>query len=126
MAVVRLRLRQIKPYAEAKVKQVVRESAIDLRNRLVSYSPVGEISGGTFKSNWQPPILENGGYVARVVNTTQNYGLAITFGGRYMPPSWQGRFRSRYGLPERWPVVLAVKETQDIIPSIWRRAGGRP
>lgn len=123
MATIRLRLRQIKPYLESKTKQVVREAAIDVRNRLIGYSPVGEKNGGTFKGNWQSPVYEAGGYVAHVVNTTQNYGLAITFGEQYKPPSWGGKFRSRYGLPEGWPRKLAVKETQDLIPSIWRRAG---
>lgn len=125
MGSVTLKLSQIKPYAEAKVKQTVREAAIDLRKRLVNYSPTGEISGGTFKGNWQPPDFEDGGYAARVVNTTQNYGLAITFGGQYKPPSWGGKFRSRFGLPERWPIVLAAKETQDLIPSIWKTAKGK-
>ena len=122
MAVVTLKLRQIKPYAENKIKQVVEEAAVDLRNRLVSYSPVGEINGGTFRSNWQPPVYENGGFTARIVNTTQNYGLAITFGGQYMPPSWKGQFRSRYELPQGWPKKLAIKEAQEQMPSIWRRA----
>lgn len=125
MATVTLKLSQIKPYARAKVQETVRKASIDLRNRLVSYSPTGEIRGGTFKSNWQSPVYEDNGFTARVVNTTQNYGLAITFGGRYMPPSWDGRFRSRFGLPERWPIVLAVKETQDLMPSIWNSARGR-
>ena len=113
----RIRVDQIDEYVTSQVEALVREAGIDLKNRVVSLSPVGEKNGGTFKSNWQPPIHE--GLVSRVVNITQNYGVAITFGGKAMPPSWRGKFRSRYGLPERWPEKLAIKETQEQIPRIW-------
>lgn len=124
MGTVQLKLRQIKPYLEAKTKAVVREASIDLQARLISYSPVWVKNGGTFKANWQPPVYADGGFTGRVVNVTQKYGLAITFGGKHIPPSWNDDFKSRFGLPERWPVVLAGKETQEMLPSIWNRIRG--
>jgi hypothetical protein len=114
---VKIEFGQIDEYIKGQVETLVREAGTDLRNRVVSLSPVGEINGGTFKSNWQLPI--NTGLVSRVVNNTQNYGVAITFGGAAKPPSWGGKFRSRYGLPERWPEKLAIKETREAIPVIW-------
>tara|TARA_B100000035_G_scaffold45078_1_gene34002 strand:+ start:1141 stop:1521 length:381 start_codon:yes stop_codon:yes gene_type:complete len=117
---------QIGDYCEEKVQELVREAGAKLRDRLVELSPVGEVNGGTFKSNWQPPVYVDKGLTARVVNTTQNYGEAITFGGQYMPPSWQGRFRSRFGLKENWPTLLAGKDVQNAIPSMWSRIVSKP
>tara|TARA_R100001509_G_scaffold55977_1_gene30894 strand:+ start:767 stop:1135 length:369 start_codon:yes stop_codon:yes gene_type:complete len=113
----KIRFDQIDDYIRGQVKELVKEGGIDVRNRLVSLSPVGEVNGGTFKSNWQPPINE--GLVSRVINNTQNYGEAITFGGAAKPRSWGGRFRSRFSLPEKWPEVLALKETKEALPGIW-------
>ena len=104
---------QIDEYIRGQVETLVKEAGTDLRNRVVSLSPVGEVNGNTFKSNWQPPV--HSGLVSRVVNNTQNYGVAITFGGAAKPRSWGGRFRSRYGLPERWPEKLAIKETKEAV-----------
>ncbi len=121
----RRKLDNVAQYAdivEGQSKELVRESSVYLRNRLVELSPVGQYQGGgTFKSNWQPPVYDGAGFVGRVVNNTQNYGLAITVGGRYMPPSWNGRFRSNFGLVEGWPKKLAVKDTENAIPSMWNR-----
>jgi hypothetical protein len=113
----KIQFSQIDEYIKGQVETLVKEAGTDLRNRVVSLSPVGEVNGGTFKSNWQPPV--HSGLVSRVVNNTQNYGVAITFGGAAKPRSWGGRFRSRYGLPERWPEKLAIKETKEAIPGIW-------
>lgn len=126
MAKRRIEILQIGDYCEEKVHEVVRESGVMLRDRLVELSPVGEVNGGTFKSNWQPPVYVDKGLTARVVNNTQNYGEAITFGGQYMPPSWQGRFRSRFGLMENWPTLLAGKDVQNAIPSMWNRIVSKP
>ena len=113
----KIQFSQIDEYIKGQVETLVKEAGTDLRNRVVNLSPVGEVNGGTFKSNWQPPV--HSGLVSRVVNNTQNYGVAITFGGAAKPRSWGGRFRSRYGLPERWPEKLAIKETKEAIPGIW-------
>jgi hypothetical protein len=113
----KIQFSQIDEYIKGQVETLVKEAGTDLKNRVVSLSPVGEVNGGTFKSNWQPPV--HSGLVSRVVNNTQNYGVAITFGGAAKPRSWGGRFRSRYGLPERWPEKLAIKETKEAIPGIW-------
>ena len=113
----KIQFSQIDEYIKGQVETLVKEAGVDLRNRVVNLSPVGEVNGGTFKSNWQPPV--HSGLVSRVVNNTQNYGVAITFGGAAKPRSWGGRFRSRYGLPERWPEKLAIKETKEAIPGIW-------
>ena len=107
-------------YAEDKTRELVREAAIKFRDRVVELSPVGEINGGTFQSNWQPPVYVDKGLTARIINITQNYGEAITF-GENMPPSWRGKFRSRYGLPQGWPTLLAAKDVQNAIPSMWDR-----
>ena len=115
-----LKIMAVAGYAEDKTKELVREAAVMFRNRVVDLSPVGEVNGGTFKSNWQPPVFVDKGLTARIVNNTQNYGEAITF-GENMPPSWQGKFRSRYGLPKGWPVLLAAKDVENAIPSMWNR-----
>ena len=112
-------------YCEEKVQELVRTARIKLRDRLVELSPVGEINGGTFKSNWQPPVYVDKGLTARIVNTTQNYGEVITYGVN-KPPSWQGEFRSRFGLPEGWPTLLAGKDVQNAIPSMWNRIVSKP
>jgi len=116
----------ISDYCEEKVQELVREAGVKLRDRLVELSPVGEVNGGTFKSNWQAPVYADKGLTARIVNNTQNYGEAITFGGPYMPPSWQGRFRSRFGLKENWPTLLAGKDVRNAIPSMWSRIVSKP
>ena len=118
MAQVRITLPQFPGYCEAKVQKLVREASVVLRNKLIEYSPTGEINGGTFKSNWQPPVYADKGLTARIVNNTQNYGEAITF-GKNMPPSWKGKFRSRFGLMAGWPEKLAGKDTRDQIPGLW-------
>ena len=107
-------------YTEAKTKELVREVAIKYRNRVVELSPVGEKDGGTFRSNWQPPVFSDNGFTARIVNITENYGEAITF-GENMPPSWKNKFRSRVGLVKDWPIELAAKDVQNAVPSIWDR-----
>ena len=112
-------------YAGEKTKELVREVAIKFRTRVVELSPVGEKNGGTFKSNWQPPVFFDKGFTARIVNNTQNYGEAITF-GENMPPSWKNKFRSRYGLPKGWPVLLAAKDVQNAVPSMWNRIVSKP
>tara|TARA_A100001201_G_C4043681_1_gene187529 strand:- start:61 stop:441 length:381 start_codon:yes stop_codon:yes gene_type:complete len=126
MAKRQIQILQIGGYCEEKVQELVRESGVKLRDRLVELSPVGEVNGGTFKANWQPPVYVDKGLTARITNTTQNYGEAITFGGQYMPPSWQGRFRSRFGLKENWPTLLAGKDVRNEIPSMWNRIVSKP
>lgn len=118
MAQVRITIPQISGYCEDKVQELVREASIVLRNKLIEYSPTGEVNGGTFKSNWQPPVYADKGLTARVINNTQNYGEAITF-GENMPPSWEEEFRSRFGLMAGWPEKLAGKDTRDQIPGLW-------
>ena len=118
MAKVTITLPQLSGYCEAKVQTLVREASVVLRNKLIEYSPTGEVNGGTFKSNWQPPVFSDNGLTVRVINNTQNYGEAITF-GENMPPSWKGKFRSRFGLTAGWPEKLAGKDTRDQIPGLW-------
>jgi len=120
-----LQITQVGDYIEGKTEELVREVAVKFRDRVVELSPVGEVNGGTFKSNWQPPVYVDKGLTARIVNITQNYGEAITF-GENMPPSWQNRFRSRYGLPKGWPTLLAGKDVQNAIPSMWSRIVLKP
>jgi hypothetical protein len=118
MAKVTITLPELSGYCEAKVQTLVKEVAVVLRNKLIEYSPTGEVNGGTFKSNWQPPVFSDNGLTVRVINNTQNYGEAITF-GENMPPSWKGKFRSRFGLMAGWPEKLAGKDTRDQIPGMW-------
>lgn len=126
MAKKTIQLPQMAGYAEDKVKELVRESSIMFRDRVVELSPVGAKNGGTFKSNWQEPVYVDNGLTGRIVNNTQNYAEAITFGGEFMPPSWKGRFRSRFGLQENWPVLLAAKDVQNAVPSMWNRIVSKP
>ena len=125
MAKRQIQILQIGDYCEGKVQELVKEAGVNLRNRVVELSPVGEVNGGTFKSNWQPPVYVDKGLTARITNNTQNYGEAITY-GENMPPSWQGKFRSRYGLPQGWPTLLAGKDVQNAIPSMWNRIVSKP
>ena len=120
MAQVKITIPEISGYCEAKVQELVREASVVLRNKLIDYSPTGQVDGGTFKSNWQPPVYADKGLTARIINNTQNYGEAITF-GKNMPPSWgkPPKFRSLFGLTAGWPEKLAGKETRDQIPGIW-------
>jgi hypothetical protein len=118
MALSKITLPQLSGYCEAKVQTLMKETAVVLRNKLIDYSPEGEVNGGTFLSNWQPPVFSNNGLTVRVINNTQNYGEAITFGIN-MPPSWKGKFRSRFGLIAGWPEKLAGKDTRDQIPGLW-------
>ena len=124
MAKKQITILQIGDYCEGKVQELVKEAGVKLRNRVVELSPVGEVNGGTFKSNW-PPVYVDKGLTARIVNNTQNYGEAITY-GENTPPSWQGKFRSRYGLPQGWPTLLAGKDVQNAIPSMWNRIVSKP
>tara|TARA_Y100000033_G_C2737875_1_gene106843 strand:+ start:345 stop:719 length:375 start_codon:yes stop_codon:yes gene_type:complete len=117
MARTTIKVAAIGSYTKTQINKLVREAGVDLRNRLIDYSPVGQYpGGGTFKSNWQ---FKQQGLTYVALNATQNYAEAITFGGSAMPRSWNGTFRSNFGLPERWPEVLAGKETKEQIPSIW-------
>jgi len=118
MAKVTITLPQLSGYCEAKVQELVREASVVLRNKLIDYSPTGQVNGGTFVSNWQPPVYADKGLTASIVNNTQNYGEAITF-GKNMPPSWKGKFKSRFGLTAGWPEKLAGKDTRDQIPGLW-------
>ena len=125
MAKKEITILQIGDYCEEKVKELVKEAGVKLRDRLVELSPVGEVNGGTFKSNWQPPVYVDKGLTARITNNTQNYGEVITYGIN-KPPSWQNKFRSRFGLPEGWPTLLAGKDVQNAIPSMWSRIVSKP
>ena len=118
MAQVKITIPEISGYCEAKVQELVREASVVLRNKLIDYSPTGQVDGGTFKSNWQPPVYADKGLTARIINNTQNYGEAITF-GKNMPPSWKDKFKSRFGLMAGWPEKLAGKDTRDQIPGLW-------
>lgn len=125
MAKKEITILQIGDYCEEKVKELVKEAGVKLRDRLVELSPVGEVNGGTFKSNWQSPVYVDKGLTARVVNNTQNYGEVITYGIN-KPKSWNREFKSRYGLPEGWPTLLAGKDVQNAIPSMWNRIVSKP
>ena len=125
MAKRQIQILQIGDYCEGKVQELVKEAGVKLRNRVVELSPVGKVNGGTFKSNWQPPVYVDKGLTARIVNNTQNYGEAITY-GENKPKSWDGKFRSRFGLPEGWPTLLAGKDVQNAIPSMWSRIVSKP
>tara|TARA_R100000030_G_scaffold5489_2_gene3767 strand:- start:290 stop:667 length:378 start_codon:yes stop_codon:yes gene_type:complete len=125
MAYRQIRISQISGYCGEKVEELVKESGVMLRNRLEELSPTGKVNGGTFKSNWQPPVYVDKGLTARVVNNTQNYAEVITYGIN-KPPSWRNQFRSRFGLPEGWPTLLAGKDVQNAIPSMWNRIVSKP
>ncbi len=120
MAKRRIEILQIGDYCGEKVQELVKEAGIKLHGRVVELSPVGKKNGGTFKSNWQPPIFVDNGFTARIVNNTDKYGEVVTYGVN-KPPSWGGKFRSRSGLPEGWPTLLAGKDVQNAIPSMWSR-----
>ena len=106
-------------HCEEKVQELVREASIRLRDRLVELSPTDT---NTFVNNWQPPVFLNNGLTGRIVNNTQKYGEAITYGVN-TPPSWgpPGTFRSRFGLEKGWPTKLAGKDVANEIPSMWSR-----
>lgn len=119
MARRQIKITGIGQHCEEQVKELVREATVMLRDKLVEYSPTDT---NIFVNNWQPPVYVDKGLTGRVVNITQKYGEAITFGIN-TPPSWgpPGSFKSRFGLEKDWPTKLAGKDVQNAIPSMWRR-----
>lgn len=114
MAGTRINLNQLPGYIEDRLEELVQEAGVFLEGRLVTLSPTDT---GTFKKNWQ---RRRDGLDFLSFNATQGYAEAITFGVN-MPPSWQGQFRSKFGLPQAWPDKLAGEETKAQIPKIWNR-----
>ena len=114
MAGTRINLNQLPGYIEDRLEELVQEAGVFLENRLISVSPTDT---GTFKKNWQ---RRRDGLDFLSFNNTQGYAEVITFGVN-MPPSWQGRFRSKFKLQKGWPDTLAAKDTREQIPKIWNR-----
>jgi hypothetical protein len=112
-----IKIKDIAGLMEDEIQEVVERTTLLLTGEVIEQTPVDT---GRLRNDWQTDI---GKFRATVTNSMQ-YAEPVLYGNN-LPPSWQGRYRTRQGTVPGFPDLIAkeiaVKEVPRIIEAIRRR-----
>jgi hypothetical protein len=112
-----IKIKDIAGLMEDEIQEVVERTTLLLTGEVIEQTPVDT---GRLRNDWQTDI---GKFRATVTNSMQ-YAEPVLYGNN-LPPSWQGRYRTRQstvpGFPDLIAKEIAVKEVPRIIEAIRRR-----
>nr|BAR36832.1 phage protein [uncultured Mediterranean phage uvMED] len=124
-----IKIKDIAGLMEDEIQEVVERTTLLLTGEVIEQTPVRVVlpsdppsykGGNDLRNDWQTDI---GKFRATVTNSMQ-YAEPVLYGNN-LPPSWQGRYRTRQGTVPGFPDLIAkeiaVKEVPRIIEAIRRR-----
>lgn len=110
-----IRVDQIGGFFEGQVKELVKASVFEWHARVVLETPVGET--GNLQNGWLPEMASDG--LSGLVDNRVDYCEAVCYGVN-LPPSWNGKYRTRQGTVPGFPDRIA-KELEPWIKTEYER-----
>ena len=105
-----IRLDQIDDVFRDAVQQLVRKTKLQWTKLSKKATPVGET--GNLRNGWKTNI---GKYKGTIINNVE-YAEPVIF-GTSLPPSWQGKYRTRKQTIKGFPELQAKQLTVGYIPN---------
>tara|TARA_R100001224_G_C3946861_1_gene124311 strand:+ start:231 stop:584 length:354 start_codon:yes stop_codon:yes gene_type:complete len=113
----KIKIDDIAGLMEDEIQEVVERATLLLAARVKDETP---FDTGTLRNDWQ----ENIGKFRATVTNSMEYAEPVLYGNN-LPPSWQGRYRTRQGTVPGFPDLIAkeiaVKEVPRIVEAFRRR-----
>ena len=105
-----IRVDQIEDVFRDAVQQLVRKTTLQWTKLSKKATPVGET--GNLRNGWKTNI---GKYKGTIINNVE-YAEPVIF-GTSLPPSWQGKYRTRKQTIKGFPELQAKQLTVGYIPN---------
>jgi hypothetical protein len=109
-----IRLDQIDDVMEEAVQQLVQKTTLRWTELSKKATPVGET--GNLRNGWKTNIQK---FKGTIINNVE-YAEPVIY-GTSLPPSWQGRFRTRQQTIKGFPELQAKQLTVGYIPQELKR-----
>ena len=109
-----IRLDQIDDLMAEAVQQLIKRTTLRWTELAVNATPVGET--GNLRNDWKTDIRK---YKGTIINRME-YAEPVIY-GTSLPPSWQGKYRTRQQTIKGFPELQAKQLTTQYIPSELRR-----
>ena len=109
-----IRVDQIDDVFRDAVQQLVRKTTLQWTKLSKKATPVGET--GNLRNGWKTNI---GKYKGTIINNVE-YAEPVIF-GTSLPPSWQGKYRTRKQTIKGFPELQAKQLTVGYIPNELRK-----
>ena len=105
-----IRLDQIDDVMAEAVQELVQRTTLRWTELSVNATPVGET--GNLRNDWKTDIRK---YKGTIINRME-YAEPVIY-GTSLPPSWQGRYRTRQQTIKGFPELQAKQLTTQYIPN---------
>ena len=112
-----IKITQIADHMRGEVQQLVVATTLEWERRVKEKTPVGDT--GNLRNGWQHEIKPILGEITNPVE----YAEPVCFGNN-LPPSWQGKYRTRQGTVPGFPELIG-KELESWSKSQYRRIVAR-
>ena len=109
-----IRLDQIDELMAEAVEELVKKTTLRWTELAVKATPVGET--GNLRNDWKTDIRK---FKGTIINNVE-YAEPVIY-GTSLPPSWQGKFRTRQQTIKGFPELQAKQLTTQYIPNELRR-----
>ena len=109
-----IKLEQIDDLMAEAVQKLVQRTTLRWTELSVNATPVGET--GNLRNDWKTDIRK---YKGTIINRME-YAEPVIY-GTSLPPSWQGRYRTRQQTIKGFPELQAKQLTTQYIPSELRK-----
>ena len=109
-----IRLDQIDDLMEEAVQRLVKKTTMQWTSLAKKATPVGET--GNLRNGWKTNIQK---FKGTIINNVE-YAEPVIY-GTSLPPSWQGRYRTRQNTIKGFPELQAKQLTTGYIPQQLRK-----
>ena len=111
-----IRIDQISSFMGGQVKELVKATTLEWEGRVKAQTPVDT---GRLRSAWESKVEP---FTGEVTNNVE-YAEPVCFGNN-LPPSWQGKYRTRQGTVPGFPELIG-KELESWAQAEYRRIVAR-
>jgi hypothetical protein len=94
-----IKITQIADHMRGEVQQLVVATTLEWERRVKEKTPVGDT--GNLRNGWRSEIRP---FLGEVINPVE-YAEPVCFGNN-LPPSWQGKYRTRQGTVPGFPELI--------------------
>ena len=108
-----IKITQIAGHMRGEVQQLVVATTLEWERRVKEQTPVGDTNN--LRNGWRSEIRP---FLGEVINPVK-YAEPVCFGNN-LPPSWQGKYRTRQGTVPGFPELIG-KELESWSKSQYRR-----
>ena len=105
-----IRIDQIDDVFKDAVQELVKKTTLRWTELSKKATPVGET--GNLRNDWKTDIKK---FRGTIINRME-YAEPVIF-GKSLPPSWQGRYRTRQNTIKGFPILQAKQLTAQYIPT---------